>query len=337
MSLASLLSLGRSKEEEKPKSATKPATAEPTPAVAEEANKPRVAQNEEDRKLALELAEKQAETLSEEMAMREAEEEADRERSVANAAKAAKELAQKQKSQQAAPANPFSTGGRQFTPGVFVCDERSGHKPQGAVSSMPPPKPLTLPQDWMSLMNAAMPGGLAAGLQSAAASAAAPRSFNNNADVPAAFPAAVSQGGSPSTFPQYRQGAMQVSANRSRSRSPPPSNNSNQQGFHGGCAAASQSGHSSSEWSAPCSGRAGAPTPGHQGGDQRWHPPQPQMQSHPLDLGYGPPASQGGWAGYRPPGGYGAAPGGYAYPPGGADGYGAAPGGYGYPPRPWGY
>ncbi|OLP82568.1 hypothetical protein AK812_SmicGene36781 [Symbiodinium microadriaticum] len=85
-----------------------------------------------DRKLALELAEKQ-------MLIKEAEEEAAKEREIEEAAKAAAALAHKQKLQAATTgANPFSTGGgRVYQPGVFVCDERSGHKPQGAVSFMP--------------------------------------------------------------------------------------------------------------------------------------------------------------------------------------------------------
>eukprot|EP00930_Biecheleria_cincta_P013913 TRINITY_DN12187_c0_g1_i1.p1 TRINITY_DN12187_c0_g1~~TRINITY_DN12187_c0_g1_i1.p1 ORF type:complete len:357 (-),score=93.85 TRINITY_DN12187_c0_g1_i1:21-1091(-) len=322
MSLASLLSLGRSKEEEKK---PKPVAAEPPPAVAEDA-KPRVSQNEEDRKLALELAAKQAEQLGEEMAMREAEEEADRQRSLAKAAQVAAELAQqKKKEQQAASSNPFSTGGRQFTPGVFVCDERSGHKPTGAISFMPQqnhPPPL----DWpMGMPSAA---AFAAAVQQAAAAAAAPAAAAprsvapvHGADaawqshnVPAAFAAAGSPGGSPPTLPQYRQGAMRISSNRSRSRSPPPSNSGGGWGCNGGGATPSQPGHSGCT---PCSGIAGAP------GQQGWsRPPEQQGWSRPAeqqgwsrppmlppDVGYGPPANHGGWAGYGPPGGYGAAPG----------------------------
>ncbi|CAE7374442.1 unnamed protein product [Symbiodinium sp. KB8] len=103
-----------------------------------------------DRKLALELAEKQ-------MLIKEAEEEAAKEREIEEAAKAAAALAHKQKLQAATTgANPFSTGGRVYQPGVFVCDERSGHKPQGAVSFMPSA------QDWLppgTMLPAGFQGG----------------------------------------------------------------------------------------------------------------------------------------------------------------------------------
>eukprot|EP00439_Symbiodinium_sp_Y106_P064417 s3505_g10.t1 len=136
MSLASLLSLGRKDEPSKPPPPEKP---KPAPASsAASGTTASIVQNEEDRKLALELAEKQADLLSEEMLIKEAEEEAAKEREIEEAAKAAAALAHKQKLQAATTgANPFSTGGRVYQPGVFVCDERSGHKPQGAVSFMP--------------------------------------------------------------------------------------------------------------------------------------------------------------------------------------------------------
>jgi len=135
MSLAALLSLGR-KEEPKPPPVEKPKPEKP----ATEAPSASIVQNEEDRKLALELAAKQADLLSEEMLIREAEEEAAKEREIEEAAKAAAALAQKQRLAAATTmgANPFSTGGRMFQPGVFLCDERSGYKPMGAMSYMPP-------------------------------------------------------------------------------------------------------------------------------------------------------------------------------------------------------
>ncbi|CAL1152445.1 unnamed protein product, partial [Cladocopium goreaui] len=110
-----------------------------------------IVQNEEDRKLALELAAKQADLLSEEMLIREAEEEAAKEREIEEAAKAAAALAQKQRLQAATTGgNPFSTGGRMFQPGVFLCDERSGYKPMmGGMPYMPPtdwlPPGMSLP------------------------------------------------------------------------------------------------------------------------------------------------------------------------------------------------
>mmetsp|Transcript_22040 Transcript_22040/g.41522 ORF Transcript_22040/g.41522 Transcript_22040/m.41522 type:complete len:306 (-) Transcript_22040:131-1048(-) len=134
MSLASLLSLGRKDEPSKPPPPEKP---KPAPESATGASAS-IVQNEEDRKLALELAEKQADLLSEEMLIKEAEEEAAKEREIEEAAKAAAALAAKQRLQAATTgANPFSTGGRVYQPGVFVCDERSGHKPAGAVSFIP--------------------------------------------------------------------------------------------------------------------------------------------------------------------------------------------------------
>lgn len=146
MSLAALLSLGR-KEEPKPPPVEKPKPEKPV----SEAPSASIVQNEEDRKLALELAAKQANLLSEEMLIREAEEEAAKEREIEEAAKAAAALAQKQRLQAATTGgNPFSTGGRMFQPGVFLCDERSGYKPMmGGMPYMPPtdwlPPGMSLP------------------------------------------------------------------------------------------------------------------------------------------------------------------------------------------------
>eukprot|EP00441_Pelagodinium_beii_P024081 CAMPEP_0197676746 /NCGR_PEP_ID=MMETSP1338-20131121/87305_1 /TAXON_ID=43686 ORGANISM="Pelagodinium beii, Strain RCC1491" /NCGR_SAMPLE_ID=MMETSP1338 /ASSEMBLY_ACC=CAM_ASM_000754 /LENGTH=216 /DNA_ID=CAMNT_0043257469 /DNA_START=45 /DNA_END=692 /DNA_ORIENTATION=+ len=136
MSLAALLAMGKKDGvEEKPK----PPKPKPETKVeeVEEPKPPPPTMNTEDLKFALELREKQADQLEEEMAMREAEEEAEKEHAKQRKAKAEQEARIKamQEKSAAAAASPFTSGGRAFTPGVFVCDERAGvNKPQGAVS-----------------------------------------------------------------------------------------------------------------------------------------------------------------------------------------------------------
>lgn len=129
MSLAQLLSLGKSNEPEKPKAPAK--VRETTPEQL--SSSPSIFLTEEDKRIARELIDKQEAALRDEMAFREAEEEAEKAQALEKASAAAVELARKQRAS-AAQGNPFVSGGRVYQPGVFVCDMISGSKPAGAKS-----------------------------------------------------------------------------------------------------------------------------------------------------------------------------------------------------------
>mmetsp|Transcript_52289 Transcript_52289/g.111343 ORF Transcript_52289/g.111343 Transcript_52289/m.111343 type:complete len:381 (+) Transcript_52289:165-1307(+) len=133
MSLASLLNLGK-KEPEKKEEPPKPASPVPTPASPETAASA-AKFNQEDLKLVQELTEAQAEASKEEAERRREEEERLGKVAINEAAQIAAAMAKKRKE---AAANPFSTGGQEFKPGVWICDTVFGNqKPPGARSLLP--------------------------------------------------------------------------------------------------------------------------------------------------------------------------------------------------------
>lgn len=129
MSLAALLNMGKKEEESKPKEEP-PLRVAPLAAPAASAKL-----SGADLKMAQELAKSQEKVLAADMEKRAKEEEAWQKKKVEEAAKEAAARASEAK-RMSAPANPFCTGGQEFTPGIWVCDKAfGGAQPKGAQSS----------------------------------------------------------------------------------------------------------------------------------------------------------------------------------------------------------
>mmetsp|Transcript_35561 Transcript_35561/g.83067 ORF Transcript_35561/g.83067 Transcript_35561/m.83067 type:complete len:271 (+) Transcript_35561:167-979(+) len=142
MSLAQLLSLGKKAEEEK-KPEEKPEVeakeqASAAAAAAPSSSAAATLTNEDELKVLQEFTQTQSKLSQEEAERRQAEEEKLKKQAIDDAARAAAELAKRQKAMSGTSlTNPFSTGGQEFTKGVFVCDTVFGtNTPRGARSTM---------------------------------------------------------------------------------------------------------------------------------------------------------------------------------------------------------
>mmetsp|Transcript_24280 Transcript_24280/g.53429 ORF Transcript_24280/g.53429 Transcript_24280/m.53429 type:complete len:256 (+) Transcript_24280:92-859(+) len=142
MSLAQLLSLGKKEdEEEKEKNAaaekeSKSEAPPPAAAAASSSSSAPAVKNIDELKVLQEFTQTQSKLSQEEAERRQAEEERLKKQAIDDAAKAAAEMARRQKIMSKGN-NPFSTGGQEFTRGVWVCDTAFGTStPKGARSTM---------------------------------------------------------------------------------------------------------------------------------------------------------------------------------------------------------